>query len=69
MGPLLEVPLHIDMIRLACDDGLSVWSDLHCMGGEVGYGDPEQLLARLCVPHPHIVLAAGGKQISRIPIW
>lgn len=48
---------------ITCDNGLSIWCDDDSIAGEVGDADPEELLACVSVPHPHIVCAARSKQL------
>ena len=51
---------------LTRDYGLSIRGDDDSIAGEVGDTDPQELLACVSVPHPHIVCAAGSKQLRRI---
>ena len=62
MGMGLETRLVI-VTFVTCDDGFAVWSDTNSMADHVGVSDSEQLLARVCVPHPHIIMTARSIEL------
>ena len=35
------------------------------MTDHIGIGDSEQLLARVCMPHPHVIVTAGSIELRR----
>jgi hypothetical protein len=45
------------------DDAPSVHHDVQGIAGHVGNGDAESLLGAIHVPHPDVLLGAGGKKL------
>ena len=48
-----------------CDDSFSIRSDANSVTDHIGVGYSEQLLARVCVPHPHIIMTARSIELGR----
>jgi hypothetical protein len=60
MGPEMRLAIVYFVTR---DDGFAVWSDTNSVADHVGISESEQLLARVCMPHPHIIVTARSIEL------